>query len=275
MKEYFTIGDMAIYSGLSAKKLRYYDEIGILSPKHKDPKSGYRYYSFSEFEKSILLKTMRDQNFSLERIKKEFATMTAERYLELLKIRNEEIEVRIQRLQQMKRFLGARINELGVVTAMPMDRCFIVPLPSFKGVIYPIKNQSREGMRQLVKEIEKEQNDGANILLILRMVLKETIEAGRPNDYSYLFVILADFTGYEDRIVTLPDQQYAVCHCPEPKLKSLKCWQKLLAFIKESNYEICGDGIKKIVIDQGLIAGDSDYIAMLGIPVRKKDTEQQ
>ncbi len=265
---------MAKYSGLSAKKLRYYDEMGILSPRHKDPKSGYRYYTFSEFEKSILLKTMRDLDYSLDRIKKEFAQMSTERYLELLKIRNEKIAVRLQQLQQMQKFLGARILELSMLKELPKDRCFVVPIQSFRGLVYPVVNQSREGLRQQVREIEKEHNDGASIILILRVVSKENIEAGRPTDYSSLLVMLSDYTGYEDRIRIFPEQLYAACYCLSPKHKSIKDWQNLLEYIDKSGYEICGDAVKKIMIEQGLPIESDGYGSIIGIPVRKRDSEE-
>ncbi len=274
MKEYFTIGDMAEYSGLSAKKLRYYDEMGILSPRHKGPKSGYRYYTFTEFEKSILLKTMRDLDYSLEQIKNEFEKLTPERYLELLKYRSEDITNKVQKLQQMQRFLRGRVMELETVISMPRDRCFVTPIQSLTGIIYPIQNQSSEGLRQKIREIEKEQNDGANIALILRMISKEDLESGKLTDYSYFFVILNNFTGFEDKIQVIPEQNYAVTYCPVPKHKSSKCWKKLLGYIEESDYEICGDGIKRIVIEQGVIMESNEYVSMLGIPVKKKDSSE-
>ena len=43
-----SIGDMAKLTGASLRSLRYYEKLGILTPTHIDPDSGYRYYSFDQ-----------------------------------------------------------------------------------------------------------------------------------------------------------------------------------------------------------------------------------
>ncbi len=42
--ELLTIGVFAARARLSAKALRLYDRLGVLSPAHVDEVSGYRYY---------------------------------------------------------------------------------------------------------------------------------------------------------------------------------------------------------------------------------------
>ena len=41
----FRIGEFSIIAQVSGRLLRYYDEIGLLSPEYADPQTGYRYYS--------------------------------------------------------------------------------------------------------------------------------------------------------------------------------------------------------------------------------------
>ena len=46
--KFFSIGEIAKFTGASIKSLRYYEEIKILKPAHIDDLSGYRYYSFDQ-----------------------------------------------------------------------------------------------------------------------------------------------------------------------------------------------------------------------------------
>jgi DNA-binding transcriptional MerR regulator len=46
--KFFSIGEIAKFTGASIKSLRYYEEIKILKPAHTDDFSGYRYYSFDQ-----------------------------------------------------------------------------------------------------------------------------------------------------------------------------------------------------------------------------------
>ena len=41
---FLSIGQMARYSGISEKTLRYYDQIGLLQPARRSEGAGYRYY---------------------------------------------------------------------------------------------------------------------------------------------------------------------------------------------------------------------------------------
>lgn len=49
MEELYSIGETAKLNHVSVKSLRHYDEIGLLKPRHVDPDTGYRYYSYSQF----------------------------------------------------------------------------------------------------------------------------------------------------------------------------------------------------------------------------------
>ena len=49
MKTY-TIGEMAKVCGISARQLRYYDQIGVIRPNYRNPDNGYRYYTEDQIE---------------------------------------------------------------------------------------------------------------------------------------------------------------------------------------------------------------------------------
>ena len=46
-QQLLTIGQLAKFSGLHIKALRYYEKIGILNPTAIDKQNGYRYYSYA------------------------------------------------------------------------------------------------------------------------------------------------------------------------------------------------------------------------------------
>jgi len=62
------IGDAADASGISAKMIRYYEEIGLIpSPKRRD--SGYRIYETSDVHRLRFIQRARELGFSVERIR--------------------------------------------------------------------------------------------------------------------------------------------------------------------------------------------------------------
>ncbi|MEV0182408.1 MerR family transcriptional regulator [Streptomyces sp. NPDC050625] len=66
--ELLTIGAFAARARLSAKALRLYDRLGLLSPARVDEASGYRYYRADQAERARLVALLRQLDMPLARI---------------------------------------------------------------------------------------------------------------------------------------------------------------------------------------------------------------
>lgn len=64
----FRIGDFSRIARVSARLLRFYDEIELLKPVHADPQTGYRYYSANQLAELNRITVLKDLGFSLEQI---------------------------------------------------------------------------------------------------------------------------------------------------------------------------------------------------------------
>lgn len=62
------IGEFSALAQVSIKTLRYYDELGLLSPIRIDPVSGYRYYSAAQLPRLHRLLALKDLGFPLDKI---------------------------------------------------------------------------------------------------------------------------------------------------------------------------------------------------------------
>ncbi len=109
----FRIGEFSKIAQVSGRLLRYYDEIGLLSPEYTDPQTGYRYYSakqLSHLNRVLVLKDLGlsleqvarllDQNISTDEIKGMLTLRKAqiERVVEEEMIRFRDIESRLKQL---------------------------------------------------------------------------------------------------------------------------------------------------------------------------------
>lgn len=64
-----SIGEFSRIGNITSKALRYYDEIGLLSPYFVDSNNNYRYYHVTQLRHLLLINKLKSYDFSLEEIK--------------------------------------------------------------------------------------------------------------------------------------------------------------------------------------------------------------
>jgi DNA-binding transcriptional MerR regulator len=64
----FSIGEFSKIARVSGRLLRYYDSIGLLSPRRIDPATGYRYYTADQLGRLNRILALKDLGLSLEQV---------------------------------------------------------------------------------------------------------------------------------------------------------------------------------------------------------------
>jgi MerR family copper efflux transcriptional regulator len=109
------IGEAARASGVSAKMVRYYEEIGLI-PKARRTLSGYRTYSAGDVHSLRFIKQARNLGFSIEQIEQLLALWQDRRrpsrkVKELAHAHIVELEARIREMRDMKRTLETLVKQ--------------------------------------------------------------------------------------------------------------------------------------------------------------------
>jgi DNA-binding transcriptional MerR regulator len=65
----FRIGDFSRIARVSARLLRFYDEIGLFVPAHADARSGYRYYVIEQLAELNRILVLKELGFNLDQVR--------------------------------------------------------------------------------------------------------------------------------------------------------------------------------------------------------------
>ncbi len=128
----FKIGEFARISRVPVKTLRYYDEIGLLTPAEVDRFTGYRYYSASQLARLNRILTFKDLGLSLEQIAQLLdEALTVEQIRGMLRLRQAEITQEMEEAQGRLARLEIRIRQIeqeGLMSAAEVIYKTIEPL---------------------------------------------------------------------------------------------------------------------------------------------------
>jgi DNA-binding transcriptional MerR regulator len=113
MAERYRIGEFAALSGITAKTLRFYDEIGLLTPACVDSRNGYRLYVADQLQDLAAICVLKEAGLPLSEIRylmKKAACSTERR--EMLIDLKKMIEQSMQKAEQSLAWVNAALEAL-------------------------------------------------------------------------------------------------------------------------------------------------------------------
>src|SRR5262245_36617998 len=109
----FRIGDFSRIARVSARLLRFYEEIGLFAPAHADPQTGYRYYKASQLAELSRIVVLKELGFSLEQIRGILqARVDAAELRSMLLARRNEVVQTLEAESQRLRHIETRIAQI-------------------------------------------------------------------------------------------------------------------------------------------------------------------
>ncbi|GIO13024.1 hypothetical protein J19TS2_25790 [Cohnella xylanilytica] len=113
MKRHWKVGELAKLSGVTVRTLRFYDQIGLLSPSDQT-ESGHRLYLEPDIARLQQIQALKEMGLSLEEIK---SFLAGERNTPL-----EVVKLQIERLRETIRLQQKLLRELEHVAARMRTR---------------------------------------------------------------------------------------------------------------------------------------------------------
>ena len=110
MKEFFKIGEISKLYHIGTDSLRYYEELGILTPK-RGPNQ-YRLYTLNDLWKLNVIRDLRSLDFSMERIKEYMDHRSIQSTEELLAEELLVIKNKIRELRELEENVKNRLHTI-------------------------------------------------------------------------------------------------------------------------------------------------------------------
>lgn len=271
MKDKFLIGELSKIFNISTDTLRHYDKIDLIKPEYNE-NNDYRYYSIRDFFKLSRILFLKNLDISLSEIKKYMSNKNTNNLVCLLKKKEEEIDIKMNKLLNLKNKIQTKLELLENIEG-ELDQIIIKKIPQRIGAFIDINNlESDYEIKQTLKKNEKYLKISSWLIegQIYTSLSKENMDKGILNEFRYFIEILPIDSEFCKQLTIIPESEYVCVSFLGPYRDMGKHYQLLIQWIEENGYQIAGDSIEKNIVDYDFSDSENEYISEIQIPIIKK-----
>lgn len=260
MKEFFKIGEISKLYHIGADSLRYYEELGLLTPKRGE--NHYRLYSLSDLWKLNVIRDLRSLDFSMDRIKEYMDHRSIRSTEQLLSEELEVIENKIQELQELEENVRKRLLTIREAKHHPVKQIEETYLPERRCYMLHSGYETDEEMDIHIKRLLNKDEHNLYIIgnnRIGSMIPLESIKKQLYRDYESVFII----SDRGDEVI--PEGKYiTLCYRGDCNQNTLFLPQ-LLEYAKAKNLTPIGPVLEILWIDIHQAEDTQEHITELQI----------
>ncbi|HKD76216.1 MAG TPA: MerR family transcriptional regulator [Ktedonobacterales bacterium] len=157
----FTIGEFSRVARVTARQLRHYEELGIFTPEHISPETGYRYYSALQLPRLNRILALKELGLTLTQILQLLEEeVSAEEIRGMLRMRKAQIEQAVQSELTQVRNIEVRLRQIEEQSLLADDI-----------VLKAIPAQNFLSIRQVIPSLE----DGFALMTELQRIVPRRV----------------------------------------------------------------------------------------------------
>lgn len=270
MKDKFLIGELSKLFNISTDTLRHYDKIDLLKPEY-GIKNKYRYYSIRNFFKLSRILFFKNLDISLNDIKEYMINKNTTNLLTLLKRKEEELDIKINKLTNLKMKISNKLELLGSIKE-EMNVVKVKRIHERIGVFLDINNSKDDSeIKQFFKESEQYLKLSSWLIegQVYTSLSIENITKKNFNRFRYFIEILSIENSLHEQLKVIPENDYACFVFLGPYKNIEKHYRFLVQWIDENGYQILGDSIEKNIVDYDFASSEKEYVSEIQIPIKK------
>lgn len=158
MKQYYKIGEISDLYQIGPDSLRYYEKLGILTPKRG--KNDYRMYSLDDLWRLNVIRDLRRLDFPMEKIKEYLNNRSVDTTKNLLLEELSAIDTQIEELKLLRENVEERLSTLEDTVQQPLETVTVKHFPSRPCHTIMSAYHTDEEMDMLIKQLlNKDKNN--------------------------------------------------------------------------------------------------------------------
>lgn len=270
----FRIGEFAVLTSISIHMLRNYDKIGLLSPDHTDPWTGYRYYSESQLIRANRIQSLKAMGLGLKEITQMLESDSSNNcYKELLlqKIseKKEEIKKCKEELKKLELSLEKVNHEDNYIFDVAVKKLPVRNVVSYRSKIHTYSEESRlwNYLGKACKEnsIKIVPNGFAAAIWHERDHGEHTLDIEVVFEVDTQAKNVEGLTSYQ-----LPECEVASIAFQGQYYEIGNIISHLGRWIDRNNYKVCGNPYSIYYVSPGNTSKEEDYLTEICFPIKKK-----
>ena len=266
-KGVFSVNSFAKYSRTTKDTLLHYDRIGLLSPSLRG-ETGYRYYSPEQLSIVNVIRTFKELGLSLNEIKELIDDRNPENFDATFYQKMEILEDKIQDLMDTKKLLETLHHYIQVGRSVDESSLTIEKLPEANMIVgegndYSNGRDDYAALNTFYEEVSEKYPHMNLNYPVWGLFAKERIKKKDwkwPDRFYF-------YHPQGDKI--RPAGEYAIAYTRGGYGQCGELYVKMLDFMKEQGYEICGDSYEEYLLNEICIPNDRNYLIRVMISVQK------
>lgn len=267
MKDYYKINEIARLYGIGPDSLRYYEKLGLLSPRRDT--NGYRLYNLKDMYKLTVIRDLRKLDFSMAQIREFLEGQCIDNTLAQLRREQSILEEKLQEMKRRKSLIEKRIEGLEAAEKIETGTITLLEMPERRCVLLEQYITKDEEMDLVIKKLHRQHEDRIQDLgtqTIGAFFSEDVIREGIPNSYDSVFFVLEDGTGESDFV--LPAGRYASCFYRGGYEQNAEQVHRMLDYLEEAGVRASDSAFELYRIDNRDTIREEEFLTEIQIPVK-------
>jgi len=277
----FRIGEFSKIAQVSGRLLRFYDEIGLLSPDFTDAQTGYRYYSAQQLPRLNRILVLKELGLSLEQIAQLLERdASIEEIRGMLTLRKAQIERSLQEETARLRMVELRLQQIDVHGEIQEPDVVLksVPAQQFLSIREVLPNFSAvQGRVQKVSKVVAatvEEHSLDHIAIIIHSQVYEPDAFDVEIGYVFTGKAPKPITISEDRTLIVHElhaveTMATLAHIGRVR-DSHQSYDRMASWLEHNQWQVVGTG-REIMMQLPHSSPDDEAVVELQLPVSKGD----